>query len=332
MKNSTTFIITILILATIGIGVLFISPSVSAQARTGSGGQALEIGPTVLTLSANPGQTITAEIKLRDITPGSLLVTNQINDFVANGEDGTPKIILDTNESSPYSLKSWINPLPELTLKSKELKTLTITIEVPAYASPGGYYGVVRFTGTPAGLETSGVSLSASLGALILLTVNGNAKEELNVEQFFANNHGKPGTLFESAPITFISRIKNSGNIHEKPAGIVTVTDMFGKKVVTLGVNQPPHDILPSSIRKFESPIDSTNIGNKILFGRYHAKLELTYGTNKQTITSETSFWVIPYKAITVAIIGLILLFLGLRFFIRRYNRHIISKAKNSHK
>ncbi len=56
------------------------------------------------------------------------------------------------------------------------MKNLPITINVPANASPGGYYGVIRFTATPGKLDQSGVALSASLGALDFIRVNGDAK------------------------------------------------------------------------------------------------------------------------------------------------------------
>jgi hypothetical protein len=301
------------------------------SAHAATGGQALEIGPPILNLSANPGQTLKASVSLRDISGGSLIVTNQINDFVAGGEDGTPKIILDSTGPNPYSIRDWITPVPQILLKTREIKIVPITINVPKNASPGGYYGVVRFTGTPPDLKGSGVSLSASLGALILLKVNGVAKESLTIEQFFANDGGNPGSLFEAAPIKFVTRLTNSGNIHEEPSGVVTISDMFNNTVATLPVNQPPHDILPGSIRRFEdTTLDSSNIGNKILFGLYHAKLDVTYGADKKTASTEIRFWVIPYKAILAIVIGLVALFFGFRFFIRRYNRLIIERAKNS--
>lgn len=336
MIKSTTRIIVGISVSLVIFGALLAPLQAHAQA-TGAGGQALEIGPPLLNLSGNPGQTIKASVNLRDITDGNLVVTNQVNDFIAGGEDGTPKIILDTAQSAsdPYSIRDWITPVPQLLLKSKEIRVIPITITIPANASPGGYYGVVRFTGTPPELKDSGVSLAASLGALIILRVNGQAKESLSVEQFFANTANKPTSttpisLFETAPVTFVQRIKNTGNLHEEPAGLVTVTDMFGNTVATLGVNQPVHDVLPGSVRRFESVLDSSNIGNRILFGLYHAKLDITYGTDKQKLTSEITFWVIPYKAIIAIIIGLVLLFFGFRFFIRRYNRIIIARAKNT--
>lgn len=291
-------------------------------------GQALEIAPPVLNLSANPGQTIKAQISLRDISSSKLLVSGQVNDFVAGGEDGTPKILMDSNESNPYSLKSWVGKLPDLILKPREIQNLPISITVPANASPGGYYGVVRFTATPPDLKGTGVSLSASLGALVLLKVNGTVKEGVSIAELSVNHDGKTGTLFESTPLNFVERIKNEGNTHEQPTGQVTITDMFGKKVALVNVNPLQRNILPQSIRRFDQPLDSSVIGNKMLFGYYKATLKVSYGANKQAVTATTSFWVIPYKLILIAVFVLVVGFITLRIMIRRYNRHIISQAQ----
>lgn len=307
--------------------------TVAAQSNTQQGGgQALEIAPPVLTLSGNPGQTIKSEISLRDVSTSSLIVTGEVNDFTAGGEDGTPKLLLEEGETSPYSMKDWFAPLARLTLKSREIRKLPITIRIPADAAPGGYYSVVRFTAAAADIEDQGVSLSASLGALILMRVNGQAKEGLEVASFDVTKNDKTNTLFESTPVTFVTRLKNTGTVHEQPAGNVTITDMFGKTTAAVNVNLPPRNILPGSTRKFESPLDKTVIGNKKLFGRYTATLKLTYGESKQVITSQTTFWVIPYRAIGIAIAAMIIAFFGLRFMIRRYNQHIIKQAQKSSK
>jgi len=330
--KKTNLILTIAIcIITLTVGLFVSSNIASAQATPNGSGQALEIAPPVLILTADPGQTINSVINLRDVSRSPLIVTNQINDFVANGEDGIPKIILDNNEqSNPYSIKSWINNLPELTLQPKQIVKLPITIKVPTSASPGGYYGVIRFTATPTELKSTGVALSASLGALVLLKVNGAVKESLSIESFTASEDGKSGTLFESAPLMFIDRFKNTGNIHEQPTGQVTITDMFNKKIAALNVNLPQSNILPQSIRKFEQPLDSSVIGNKMLFGRYTANLKVTYGANNQVLTKSISFWVIPYRLIAVIIAALIVIFLVLFFLIRRYNRYVVRKAQGT--
>lgn len=290
-------------------------------------GQALEIAPPVIYLNANPGQTIKTQIYIRDISSGNLLVTGQVNDFIASGQDGTPKVILDDSTDNPYGLKSWVAPLPKLLLIPKEIKTLPVTITVPKDASPGGHYGVVRFTATPPSLEGSGVSLSASLGSLLLLTVSGATTEKLTVESFSVSKGGKSSSIFESGPLDFTEVLKNTGNVHVQPQGQVTITDMFGKKVAAVNVNIPPGNVLPGSSRKFTQPLDKTVIGNKRLFGRYKATMKVTYGANKQVLTDTLTFWVIPYKLVAFVIFGLIAAFFILRFAIRRYNRYVLRQG-----
>lgn len=315
-------------LALLTLGLL--TPSLEAAAEsTQPGAQALEIAPPVINLSADPGETVTAEINLRDVSDGQLIVTGEVNDFTAGDENGTPKILLDDDELSPYSMRDWFGPINQLLLEPREIKKLPVQISVPADTAPGGYYAVVRFTGTPPDLDGTGVSLSASLGALIFMQVNGDAEEGLEIEEFTTQaSNGAVTSLFQSAPITFVERLKNTGNLHQQPSGQITITDMFGRKVATINVNLPPRNILPDSIRKFEQSLDSSVIGNKILFGLYKAELKVTYGTDQQTVTSSLSFWVIPYMLIAIIVVGLIVAFIGLRFLIRRYNRHIIKKAQ----
>jgi len=331
MNKHTTFATTGLGLLVL-LGGLFVPAAVvMAQSTTNSTGQALEIAPPVISLTADPGQKLTANISLRDISKGQLLVQSQVNDFGAGtNEDGIPSIVLDQAKTSPYSMKSWVTPLADMTLNPKQLKNLAITINVPVNASPGGYYSAIRFTATAPELKGTGVSLSASLGALIFIRVNGSAVEKLTVLDFYATRDGKSASFFETAPIQFLERIKNSGNLFEEPAGVITIKDMFGKKVATVGVNQPPRNILPDSTRKFEQSLDSTVIGTKMLFGQYKATLKITYGSSNQVLTKDFSFWVIPWRLIGVIVITLIVIVVALFFLIKRYNRFIVNKAQGS--
>jgi len=330
MNKPTTFVLSLIGILSIFIGVSTLATS-TAHAATQNSGEALEIGPPVLDLTGDPGQTVTANISIRDVSSTNQVVTGIVNDFTASGEDGTPKIITDTSVTTPYSLRTWIPPFAPLTLKPRQIVVLPVKIIIPNNAVPGGHFGVVRFTATAPGLSGSGVSLSASLGALVLLRVSGTVKENISVAEFSANNGGSASSLFEATPITFVDRLNNTGNAYEQPSGSVAVTDMFNQPVVTLGVNQPPHNILPQSIRKFTQVMDSSSLGNKVLFGRYHAVLTVKYGNN-QTTTSDFYFWVIPYQIIGLAILILIGGFIGLRFLIIRYNRAIVARATKQKK
>jgi len=341
MKITASLTIIWAVLLAFWLGV-YAPVQVAAQARPGTTppassketGQALEIAPPVINLTVKPGQTVKTQISIRDVSSGKLLVRSQVNDFVAAGEDGTPKILMEEGgEPNPYSLKRWIAPLPEMVLEPRQIRNLPVTITVPANAAPGGYYGVVRFTAAPPELEGTGVSLSASLGSLILVRVSGDAKESMEVVEFSINKGGKTGTMFESTPIQFVERVKNTGSVHQQPSGQVTITDMFGKKVAAVNINLPPRNVLPGSIRKFEQPLDSSVIGNKKLFGRYTAEMNVTYGDKKQHMVTETvSFWVIPYTLVGIVIVLLAGGFFGLRYALSRYKRRILEQAQKSGK
>ncbi|HXY17902.1 MAG TPA: hypothetical protein VEH48_00585, partial [Candidatus Nitrosopolaris sp.] len=144
---------------------------------------------------------------------------------------------------------------------------------------------------------------------------------------FSVNHGGKTGSFFQSAPLNFVERLKNNGNVHLQPTGQVTITDMFGRKLATLPVNVPPGNILPASIREFSQALDKSVIGNKKLFGHYTAKMSVTYGTDKKALNSSLGFWVIPFKLVAGVIIVLIAGFFAIRYAIRRYNRYILEQA-----
>ncbi|HEY2004531.1 MAG TPA: hypothetical protein VGH44_05460 [Candidatus Saccharimonadia bacterium] len=310
------------------------APSQSPAApANGSAGQGLEISPPVIELSADPGQTVTTEIRVRNVTKGVLIAKGRTDDFGAGSdESGQPKLLLDETGATRYSLKYWVSGVPDLTLAPQELKTATVTIKVPANAEPGGHFGVVRFTAVPPELQGTGVSLSASVGTLVLLRVSGAVTDNLSVAEFSAGQTMKDAktgainwvtkTFFEHGPVDFLVRLKNGGTVHEKAQGSITVKDTFGKKVATVNVNVNGGNVLPDSIRRFQQTLDQ-----KQLFGHYTASLAMTYAGGK-ALNASLAFWVIPWKLILLLIVGLVVLIWLLRLALRRYNEHIIAQAR----
>jgi len=303
---------------------------INLQAKAEPSGQALSISPPVLELSADPGQSVTASIKLTNISSGDLLIKNQINDFGAKNETGEPNIIFNEAESTSYSLHNWVVAPAPFIIKSKQSKTVDFQINVPKDAEPGGHYAVFRFTGQAPELEETGVALSASLGSLVLLKVSGDVKEQATVSDFYSSNDQfQKQWFFENSPINFLERIKNEGNTHINPTGTIEIFDIFNRKVDTLPVNgnlsdpkNKPRAILPNSVRRFEQTLNKA-----WLFGPYTAKLKLAYGDqNKNVLTSSSVFWVVPYKLILTVLLIAIVLILLIRFLNKRYKQRIIDK------
>lgn len=304
----------------------FVSSSVGAEATTNSA-QGLELSPTLVELNAVRGGTYNVKIKLRNVTASNLVYSVSANDFNSADETGSPHIILDSKLPATASVVEWIANIPQFSLASQVSKEINAQITIPNNAEPGGHYGVLRFSGSTPEISSTGVGLSASAGVLLLIRVDGNITEKANLASFYSANGNNQSFFFESGPINFVTRINNSGNIHLKPTGTVTLHDMFGGTVSTMSVNSDKANILPNSIRKFESQYDGP-----WMIGRYTADLTLGYGTKGQALTSTISFWVIPYRLILVSLFALVTIIFVLSKFIKVYNRHIIEKSKNEHK
>lgn len=279
--------------------------------------EGLEISPPLVELQGDPGQVINSSIKVRNITGQVQSIYSQIDDFEAQGEDGKPALILKSLPDTPFSMKTWIKPIATFSLKPQEVREVPFSITIPLNGTPGGHYGVVRFSNKPPEPEGTGVGLGASVGTLVLLRVSGTVVDKLMLESFTTAQGGDNKTFFQRGPIDLTERFKNDGNDHVRPQGSVTIKDWLGKTVTTLQVNDSKGAILPGSVRKFEQKLD------KPMFGRYSAKLLVAYGADNQQLESTVTFWVLPIKTLGLGLLLLIALFLLLRF----YNRMIIKRA-----
>ncbi len=307
------------VLAILLFGLLPLSALTGSTSAQQGAGQGLEISPPLVDIKADPGQVIKTQLKVRNVTKETLVVEAEYNDFVASGEDGSPKILLKDEEQSPYSIKDWLSTIPTATLAPRQQQTFDVTITVPKDASPGGHYGVVRYTGTPADAQGSGVSLSASIGTLMLVRVSGDVQESAKITELFSSRDGKKRTLFEYGPIGIVTKIENTGNVHIKPKGTIRVSNMFGKTVQDSQLNSSGGNVLPKSTRKF-----SQQLNKKLLFGKYKIQADVTYGEENKIISQTASFWVIPYKLVAISLALLALLI----FLVTRYNKFIVKRSK----
>jgi len=307
--------------------VLLTMKSVNAQ----EAGNGLRISPPRVVKSIFPGSSDTFSIDVTNVTAGSLVAIVTVDNFTSQDEAGTPQLVVDEDFNPPYSIEPFIGEFENLKLPPGVKTTLDVTVDIPTDASPGAYYGLIRFTAVPDGVEdTSGVALSASVGTIVLLEVPGDIVEAMSLVELAAAK-GQPGntatgSLFENAPDSVVVRLQNDGNSFLQPFGRVAIKDWSGNTVYEYELNDgdPRGNVLPNTIRRFEDPIE--NIGS---FGRYTIETNIGYGDGGgQIITATSTFWVVPWKLILlgVAVVGL-LVFGGTKG-IKMYNERVIEKAK----
>jgi len=303
------------------LGVVLI-PSTAIYAQSNDKSDGLEISPALVEVTGAKGKAYTIDVNVRNVTTAPLVFDSVINDFGAKDETGAPSVLVDATDDLTTSIKSWVGTIRPFTLQANEKTTLKVTINIPTNAEPGGHYGVIRFAGrTPDGPAT--VGQVASAGTLVLISVEGKVNETLELASLDVGKNNSTGWFFENGPLTFTSRFKNTGSVHVKPVGQIEIHDSFGKIVDTIPVNAEKGNVLPDSIRRFESTFDKP-----WMFGHYSADLSVGYGSTGQALVRTVSFWVIPYKLVGIALILLVTLIYVLRGVIKRYNTYIIKKSR----
>lgn len=303
---------------------LLVVGQVGAQASNANAADGLQISPAVVEVNGEAGKSYTIDINVMNVTGSDLVFDTVVNDFSAQDESGSPSVNLDDSIPSAASIKRWVSVIASFDIKARQNKKITATLSIPSNAEPGGHYGVIRFAGRAPELEGTGVGLAASAGTLVLVRVAGAVDEKLDLITFQTAQNDNASGFFEYGPIDFVMRFENKGNVHVKPIGQIEVRDMFGNKVETLAVNGDKGNVLPLSIRRFESTLDRT-----WMFGRYTADISVAYGTTGQAIVQSISFWVIPYKVILGALLVLATLIFVFRTLIKRYNNYIIRRANH---
>jgi hypothetical protein len=310
MKSKLHFLLGTVLLASIVFSVKI------GKAQTGTRG--LTISPFLLERQMQKGETSQEIIDITNTSDQVLPVVISVNDFYPQGDDGQP-VFADAGKGDPrYSLSNWITikNQPQQVLQPGEKTSVNFSITPPVNAEDGGHYGAILFSFQAQNAPGSSVAVAQKLGAIILIklgkSVSGGEISSFKAEKGF----------YDKPPVTFLVKFNNTGNVHEKPRGGITVTNWFGKKVATTLVNENANNVLAQSERQFKS---QWNQG--FAFGRYTAQVELVYDDNGSIVTATTSFWVVPWKLILKIALGLFLFIVIFTLSMRKYNRYILKRA-----
>lgn len=315
------------VLSLIALGVA----GVSAQTNKVANG--FQISPVRSEFTIDKGKSQTLTITIQNPTDVATTAKPVVNNFVASDDQsGEPRLILDENSQQPKNnFKTLVNPIPDVQLGPKEKKDVNVNIAVPSDAGSGGYYGAIRFVPSNT-TQSSNVGLTASVGTIVLVTVPGNLHEQLDLQQLYSAQNGNKKVFFRNGEVQLVTVLKNSGDIHVKPFGKVTVKKTFGGQVADFEFNNsdPRANVLPDSTRKFVNTLPK----QVQKFGRYTVTINLGYSQGSgQLITSNTTFWYVP-PVYMIAFVAIIVLIVAAIFWLvrksraRRQHKHDVNKQK----
>ncbi len=264
------------------------------------------LSPAKLEVALDPGDTVIEKVRVINRTSQTKVFTLGIEDFTGS-KDPAVSVELLGMERGPYSLKDYLHPeVMQFTLKSGQQIFLPIRVTIPKDAEPGGLYGSVLISSAAPLRAGSGAAIESRLGLLIFVRVHGEVNEDGLLEDFrIAGNT----TFFTDANdfTAFELTYKNNGSVHLNPYGVIKISNMAG--VVIDEVDVLPYFAMPQSVR-----YRSIEWDRGILLGRYTATAMINRGYDDVIDEKSVSFWVIPWKMLFMAIGGIALLLLIVRF------------------
>ena len=304
---------------------MFAAPLMVA-AQTSSTAVDVSITPLIREVSTKPGDTFTGSIEVKNESAAKQTFFPIARDFTSSEDasTGAPKF-QETAGTPAQSVSSWTTfSKASVDIDSKGSATIDYTVKVPESAEPGGHYsGIFASTQAPTVTNGSGVAVAARVGSLLLVTVAGDIRTSAEVLTFKSDK-----SIYQSGPIDFSASLKNSGNIHFKPKGTIDIKS--GNVVKSINFNENGGNVLPNSIRDYNEQLNGT-----FSFGRYTATLTATaQAPNGDSIplTSVTSFWVIPWSTVFIALLILIVLIMILKGGMKGNKSNAYSSAVSKEK
>lgn len=296
---------TLLATSASAISLLTLAPQASAE-------MIMTAIPPKVDLKGDPGQTLTATLKIRNDSETTENFSIKVEDFVVYDSKGTP-IPVNTSTNNRWALSSWINAPKEIPVDAGGLQVIDISIKIPMTALPGGHYAMITYTpnaeAKAGDLKQTGNIITQRVGTLIYITVNGEITEAATITKF---NVPK---FTELGPVEFNGSVLSMSGTHINPKGTITISDPLNSKVAEIDVETG--NIFPETTRDF-----TANWNQKWGWGRYKADLNLAYGTAGSVVTASIFFWLFPIRLVIISLVALISILTIIILLNKRSKRH----------
>ncbi len=306
----------------------------------------LQITPSPIVTSVKPDQKTQVPLKIRNGGSGAEDLRIETRAFTYNSKDGQVTL----QDSTSPEVSSWVSfSTPTFSVSPGEWFTDTITFNTPKDAGFSYSFAVVISRQKEPKATGGSRLIKGSVAVFSLVNVDRpGATSSMKVVSFTSAKR-----LYEYLPATFNVRFQNTGNTIVQPFGNIFVARTATAKtsLATLTVNEKRGYILPNTSRTVNAvwndgfavyKADTNNVSgaNKHLsidwsklshfrIGRYTAHLVAVYSDGHHDIPIEgtVSFWVIPWRAIALFIVVIVLLWLFARWRGKRRTEKAVKRA-----
>lgn len=278
----------------------------------------LWLGIPTHTFAADAGITISPF--LQEITVGAndtskdllLTVTNQTPrsqdftvraiDFGSLDETGGVAFSGLTGDSldATYGLARWLTlERTSLTLAPGQTDKIKATLVNQPDFGPGGHYAAILLS-TSGNAQGGQVGINQTLSSLIFAIKTGGEKYAVDMQPVHLQK------TWWRLPSSVTLPIKNTGNVHTRPRGIVSLVNPMGKEVSRGIINQESGYVLPGQTRNFA--VDLRSQAHALLPGHYRLHTQYRYNSNAPFTTQDIAFWYIGWPAaLLMGVVGALL-------------------------
>ena len=320
--------------------VLFFAYAVGAPAQAQQSGFSVQVSPSPIYETIQPGTSKTIELKIRNTAAQTEQLKMGMRSFTV--ESTTREVKLQ--DDPPKDVIGWVNfENPVFTVAAGEWFTQRIQLAPPADVGFAYSFAITVSRANPQTNTDGKAAIEGSVAVFTLLNVErADATRKLETVTFSSKNK-----LYEYLPATLTLRLKNSGNTIVRPGGNIYIqrAENSTQPISVLPVNESGAYFLPSTERevtvKWEDgfPVyKTTDQGTKLVWdwgdlqklriGKYTAKAIVVYNDGQRDIPIETavSFWVFPWKIALVSLVFLTLLIVGVVTIIKK----VVVKVRTS--
>ncbi|KKQ10994.1 MAG: hypothetical protein US24_C0047G0003 [candidate division WS6 bacterium GW2011_GWC2_36_7] len=275
--------------------------------------ESISIGtaPTSEKLKLVPGQKYNGELVVWNLTPKASNYNIIVRGFrQIENQPGTAILLTENEEAkSLYTATTWMKvSIDSIELIPNKNEKIYYEINVPKDATKGEYTVIIAFESeNEAVLTGTGATTTLTLGMPILVQIGDEFVENAELLKFSTEK-----SFYEYPTITFDTRIKNLGDTHITPVGEIVLTNIFNQEITRLPFNPNSQSILRDNSGNYETLWNLGSFLTKdkaIVLGPIKANLIVTYRTFQPgfaPLTSELTFWIIPWKIILIALVVII--------------------------
>jgi hypothetical protein len=235
----------------------------------------LRVSPALIELEADPGAKGEQPITVENNGDETMTVGTAVETYKQAADE--------------WSAVEWLRAEPEsFTLEPGEVRQIDVQIDVPDGLNSGGRYAMVTFTTGGGQTEGNGASIAGKIGVAFLMTVDGKGKVERGVDL----DHFAP-VLEPDGRIGFSALLKNEGNVHANPVGVVSILDAHDEPFGSLEVVQSTA-LLPGdqTVLAAEGSLPMASDSE------YQAEIAIDYGA-KKAVKSDVAFRPVAKLAVT---------------------------------